>query len=183
MYAVYNLYTVYNTPYITYTPYIIHIFTWRLKMNQMELKEILSNFSANSGAQLKYYIITSLFPEADKAEIKTIGDFNSQSFSRIEKAVRELELNPLMAIEVAPVEASCSEDIQEEDSHWTSKYDELAEAATQREMDLLKEISNLKTLNEKATCDLQGALMKIQYLERELESAQDKIEKLEKVKF
>lgn len=152
-------------------------------MDQMELKEILSNFSANSGAQLKYYIITSLFPEADKAEIKTIGDFNSQSFSRIEKAVRELELNPLMAIEVAPVESSCSEDIPNEDSPWSSKYDELAEAAAQREMDLLREIEELKDKNEKTNYDLQGANMKIQYLERELDSAQAQIEKLEKVKF
>ena len=44
-------------------------------MNQKELKEILSNFSANSGAQLKYYIITSLFPNANKAEIKSSGEF------------------------------------------------------------------------------------------------------------
>ena len=60
---------------ISYMQYINYILFGGFKMNQIELKEILSNFSANSGAQLKYYIITSLFPNANKAEIKSIGEF------------------------------------------------------------------------------------------------------------
>ena len=151
-------------------------------MNQMELKEILSNFSANSGAQLKYYIITSLFPEADKAAIKTIGDFNSQSFSRIERAVRELELNPLVAVEVVEI-GDVVRETKRETTDWEAQYNQLADATTQREMDLLAEIDSLKAANGKVNYDLQGALMKIQYLEKELDYARAQIEKLEKVKF
>ena len=151
-------------------------------MNQMELKEILSNFSANSGAQLKYYIITSLFPEASKAEIKAIGEFNSQSFSRIEQAVRDLNIKPLSAADVKEVDNTEME-VKDEITDWETQYNQFADAASQREMALLDEINNLKAANEKAAYDMQGALMKIQYLEKELDAANVKIEKLEKVKF
>ena len=151
-------------------------------MNQMELKEILSNFSANSGAQLKYYIITSLFPEASKAEIKAIGEFNSQSFSRIEQAVRDLNIKPLSATDVKEVD-NAEMEAKDETINWETQYNQFADAASQREMALLDEINNLKAANEKAVNDLRGALMKIQYLEKELDAANVKIEKLEKVKF
>ena len=151
-------------------------------MNQMELKEILSNFSANSGAQLKYYIITSLFPEASKAEIKAIGEFNSQSFSRIEQAVRDLNIKPLSATDVKEVD-NAEMEAKDETINWETQYNQFADAASQREMALLSEINNLKAANEKAVNDLRGALMKIQYLEKELDAANVKIEKLEKVKF
>ena len=151
-------------------------------MNQMELKEILSNFSANSGAQLKYYIITSLFPEASKAEIKAIGEFNNQSFSRIEQAVRDLNIKPLAAVDVKEVDNAGIE-AKGETTDWETQYNQFADAAAQREMVLLSEINNLKAANEKAVNDLRGALMKIQYLEKELDAANVKIEKLEKVKF
>lgn len=151
-------------------------------MNQKELKEILSNFSANSGAQLKYYIITSLFPGASKAEIKAIGEFNSQSFSRIEQAVRELNIKPLAAADVKEVD-NAEMEIKNEATNWETQYNQFADAAAQREMVLLNEINNLKAANEKAADNLRGALMKIQYLEKELDAANVKIEKLEKVKF
>ena len=151
-------------------------------MDSMELKEILSNFSANSGAQLKYYIITSLFPDANKTEIKIIGEFNDQSFSRIERAVRELNVRPLAAVDTVE-EDSTTEEAKEETTDWESQYNQLADAAAQREMALLDKIDNLKAANEKAAYDAQGLLMKIQYLERELADANAKIEKLEKVKF
>ena len=151
-------------------------------MDSIELKEILSNFSANSGAQLKYYIITSLFPDANKTEIKIIGEFNDQSFSRIERAVRELNVRPLAAVDTVE-EDSTTEEAKEETTDWESQYNQLADAAAQREMALLDKIDNLKAANEKAAYDAQGLLMKIQYLERELADANAKIEKLEKVKF
>ena len=151
-------------------------------MNQKELKEILSNFSANSGAQLKYYIITSLFPEASKAEIKVIGEFNSQSFSRIEQAVRDLNIKPLSAADVREID-NAEMETKDETTDWEIQYNQFADAASQREMALLSEINNLKAANEKTINDLRGALMKIQYLEKELDAANVKIEKLEKVKF
>ena len=151
-------------------------------MNQKELKEILSNFSANSGAQLKYYIITSLFPNANKAEIKSIGEFNDQSFSRIERAVRDLGIKPLAAADIVEADNTTKE-VKDEATNWETQYNQFADAAAQREMDLLNEIDNLKAANEKAAYDMQGALMKIQYLERELDAANAKIEKLEKSNF
>lgn len=151
-------------------------------MKQMELKEILSNFSANSGAQLKYYIITSLFPNANKAEIKSIGEFNDQSFSRIERAVRDLGIKPLVAADVKGVD-NAEMEVKDETTDWETQYNQFADAAAQREMDLLNEIDNLKAANEKAAYDMQGALMKIQHLERELDAANAKIEKLEKSNF
>ena len=151
-------------------------------MNQKELKEILSNFSANSGAQLKYYIITSFFPNANKAEIKSIGEFNDQSFSRIERAVRDLGIKPLVAESVVEAD-SITNEAKEEITDLETQYNQFADAASQREMALLDEINNLKAANEKAAYDMQGALMKIQYLEKELDAANVKIEKLEKVKF
>ena len=151
-------------------------------MNQMELKEILSNFSANSGAQLKYYIITSLFPGASKAEIKAIGEFNSQSFSRIEQAVRDLNIKPLAAADVKEVD-NAEMEAKDEAIDWETQYNQFADAASQREMALLNEINNLKAANEKAAYDMQGVLMKIQYLEKELDAVNIKIEKLEKSNF
>lgn len=151
-------------------------------MNQMELKETLSNFSANSGAQLKYYIITSLFPNANKAEIKSIGEFNDQSFSRIERAVRDLELKPLVQVSIAEVCSTTVED-KYEATNWETQYNQFADAAAQREMNLLNEIKNLKAVSEKAVNDLRGALMKIQHLERELDAANAKIENLKKSNF
>ena len=167
---------------INYMRYINYILFGGFKMNQKELKEILSNFSANSGAQLKYYIITSLFPNANKAEIKSIGEFNDQSFSRIERAVRDLGIKPLVAESIVEADNTTKE-VKDEATNWETKYNQFADAAAQREMDLLNEIDNLKAANEKAAYDMQGALMKIQYLERELDAANAKIEKLEKVKF
>ena len=84
-----------------------------------------------------------------------------------------MSLNPL-AIE---------QDAIPEVTDWETQYNQFADAAAQREMDLLNEINNLKAANEKAAYDMQGALMKIQYLEGELDAANAKIEKLEKVKF
>ena len=118
-------------------------------MNQMELKKILSNFSANSGAQLKYYIITSLFPNANKAEIKSIGEFNDQSFSRIERAVRDLGIKPLAAVDVREVD-NVDTEAKDKTTNWETQYNQFADAAAQREMDLLNEINNLKVANEKS---------------------------------
>ena len=80
-------------------------------MEQKELKEVLSNFGPNSGTQLKYYIITSLYPSADKSVIKDIGDFNVYTYSRIASVVRELALPPLVCPnpEVAPEKVSEAE--------------------------------------------------------------------------
>ena len=129
-------------------------------MNQKELKEILSNFSANSGAQLKYYIITSLFPNANKAEIKSIGEFNDQSFSRIERAVRDLGIKPLAAADIVEAD-SITKEVKDEATNWETKYNQFADAASQREMALLSEINNLKSANEKAAYDAVSYLISI----------------------
>ena len=143
-------------------------------MQKQDLSAVLSNFTSTAGAQLKYYLFVSLYPELKDAELqKLLGISSSSSYARIKKAVQEMSLNPL-AIE---------QDAIPEATDWETQYNQFADAAAQREMDLLNEIDNLKAANEKAAYDMQGALMKIQYLERELDAANAKIEKLEKVKF
>ena len=143
-------------------------------MQKQDLSAALSNFTSTAGAQLKYYLFVSLYPELKDVELqKLLGISSSSSYARIKKAVQEMSLNPL-AIE---------QDTISEATNWETQYNQFADAAAQREMDLLNEIDNLKAANEKAAYDMQGALMKIQYLERELDAANAKIEKLEKVKF
>ena len=143
-------------------------------MEKHDLIAALSNFTSTAGAQLKYYLFVSLYPELKDAELqKLLGISSSSSYARIKKAVQEMALSPL-AIE---------QDVRREATNWGTQYNQFADAAAQREMDLLNEIDNLKAANEKAAYDMQGALMKIQYLERELDAANAKIEKLEKVKF
>ena len=143
-------------------------------MQKQDLSATLSNFTSTAGAQLKYYLFVSLYPELKDAELqKLLGISSSSSYSRIKKAVQEMSLNPLEIEQSTILEAT----------DWETKYNQFADAAAQREMDLLNEIDNLKAANEKAAYDMQGALMKIQYLERELDAANAKIEKLEKVKF
>ena len=143
-------------------------------MQKQDLSATLSNFTSTAGAQLKYYLFVSLYPELKDAELqKLLGISSSSSYSRIKKAVQEMSLNPLEIEQSTIPEAT----------DWETQYSQFADAAAQREMDLLNEIDNLKAANEKAAYDMQGALMKIQYLERELDAANAKIEKLEKVKF
>ena len=122
---------------ISYMRYINYILFGGFKMNQKELKEILSNFSANSGAQLKYYIITSLFPNANKAEIKSIGEFNDQSFSRIERAVRDLGIKPLVVESIVEAD-SITNEAKEGTTDWETKYNQFADAAAQREIEKLE---------------------------------------------
>ena len=143
-------------------------------MQKQDLSVALSNFTSTAGAQLKYYLFVSLYPELKDAELqKLLGISSSSSYSRIKKAVQEMSLNPLEIEQSTIPEAT----------DWETQYNQFADAAAQREMDLLNKINDLKSANEKAAYDMQGALMKIQYLERELDAANAKIEKLEKVKF
>ena len=143
-------------------------------MQKQDLSAALSNFTSTAGAQLKYYLFVSLYPELKDAELqKLLGISSSSSYARIKKAVQEMSLNPL----------EIEQDAIPEATNWETQYNQFADAAAQREMDLLNEIDNLKAVNEKAAYDMQDALMKIQYLERELDAANAKIEKLEKVKF
>ena len=143
-------------------------------MQKQDLSAALSNFTSTAGAQLKYYLFVSLYPELKDAELqKLLGISSSSSYARIKKAVQEMSLNPL----------EIEQDAIPEATNWETQYNQFADAAAQREMDLLNEIDNLKAANEKAAYDMQDALMKIQYLERELDAANAKIEKLEKVKF
>ena len=143
-------------------------------MQKQDLSAALSNFTSTAGAQLKYYLFVSLYPELKDAELqKLLGISSSASYARIKKAVQEMSLNPL------EIEQNTISEVTD----WETQYNQFADAAAQREMTLLNEIDNLKAANEKAAYDMQGALMKIQYLERELDAANAKIEKLEKVKF
>lgn len=143
-------------------------------MQKQDLSAALSNFTSTAGAQLKYYLFVSLYPELKDAELqKLLGISSPASYARIKKAVQEMSLDPLMV----------EQNITPEATDWETQYIQLADAAAQREMALLSEIDNLKVINEKAAYDMKGALMKIQYLEKELEEANAKIEKLEKVKF
>ena len=143
-------------------------------MQKQDLSAALSNFTSTAGAQLKYYLFVSLYPELKDVELqKLLGISSSSSYARIKKAVQEMSLNPLEIEQSTIPEAT----------DWETQYNQFADAASQREMALLNEINNLKAANEKAAYDMQGALMKIQYLERELDAANAKIEKLEKSNF
>ena len=143
-------------------------------MQKQDLSAALSNFTSTAGAQLKYYLFVSLYPELKDAELqKLLGISSSASYARIKKAVQEMSLNPLEIEQSTIPEAT----------DWETQCNQFADAASQREMALLDEINNLKAANERAAYDMQGALMKIQYLEKELDAANAKIEKLEKVKF
>lgn len=59
------------------------------------VKHILSNFDNNSAAQLKYYLITCLFPEQNDSVIKEIGGFNPKTYGIIKNKVIEKGL-PLL---------------------------------------------------------------------------------------
>lgn len=59
------------------------------------VKHILSSFDNNSAAQLKYYLITCLFPEQTDAMIKEIGGFNLKTYGIIKNKVIEKGL-PLL---------------------------------------------------------------------------------------
>lgn len=143
-------------------------------MQKQDLSAALSNFTSTAGAQLKYYLFVSLYPELKDVELqKLLGISSSSSYARIKKAVQEMSLNPLEIEQSTIPEAT----------DWETQYNQCADAAAQREMDLLSEIDNLKAANEKAAYDMQGALMKIQYLERELDAANAKIENLKKSNF
>lgn len=143
-------------------------------MQKQDLSAALSNFTSTAGAQLKYYLFVSLYPELKDVELqKLLGISSPSSYARIKKTVQEMSLDPL----------TVEQSVAPETTDWESQYNQLADAAVEREMTLLGKIDNLKAANEKALYDLQGALMKIQHLERELADANTKIEKLEKVKF
>lgn len=109
-------------------------------MEKVAIKEIMSNFGGNSGAQLKYYILNSLYPDATAAEVRELGSFNAQSFSRIKQAVEGMEL-PLL------------------------KFDNQEEAA-----DVSSEVTQLraqlaKAENDVADCDVEIAM----HIERDIE--------------
>ena len=84
-------------------------------MNKKELKAALSNFNMTAGAQLKYYIIKSLYPDIKASEIEAIGGFNSRTFPAIRTGVEEkgLELLSFTASEEAEVTETESAELVE----------------------------------------------------------------------
>lgn len=60
-----------------------------------KISQILSTFGANSGSQLKYYIVKSMFPDISKDEIIKEGILSETSFYKIKNAVDAYEL-PLL---------------------------------------------------------------------------------------
>ena len=83
-------------------------------MNKKILQENLEKFSSTACMQLKYYIIKSIFPNIKDIEIKEIGGFNSNTFSKMKKAVEEKGL-PLLQFgneEECKHECNCAENMQ-----------------------------------------------------------------------
>ena len=83
-------------------------------MNKEEIKAILSNFSAKCGAQLKYYLLKSMFPKMSIIEIREMGNFNANTFRSIRDAVEGKNL-PLLEFETANScnhECNCAENMQ-----------------------------------------------------------------------
>lgn len=125
-------------------------------MNKKEISAILSNFNSTAGAQLKYYLIASLFPEMKDTEIqKLLGIASTSSFARVKSAVRELDLPPLVSsnLEVTSEEAGMDE----------------AESA---------ELVALKEENERLKNKLELKIRTIQIEEQTIKSCEDKIANL-----
>lgn len=82
-------------------------------MNKEEVKAILSNFSAKCGAQLKYYLLKSMFPKMSIIEIREMGNFNANTFRSVRDAVEEKNL-PLLQFqeEECKHECNCAENMQ-----------------------------------------------------------------------
>lgn len=120
-------------------------------MNKKELKTALSNFSMTAGAQLKYYIIKSLYPDIRPSEIEEIGGFNSRTFPVIRKGVEGKGLESLLS--TVPEEAEMVK----------------AESA---------ELISLKEENEKLKKDLERKNRIIQIEEQTITSCESKIANL-----
>ena len=64
-------------------------------MNKSELKQALSNFDSRCGAQLKAFLVMSVFPEADESEVANLSGINASNKSLVFKALKEKDL-PLL---------------------------------------------------------------------------------------
>jgi hypothetical protein len=113
---VFNIDYVFNINYVK----IIYLYIENIKeseiMNKKILQENLEKFSSTACMQLKYYIIKSIFPNAEDSVIKEIGGFNSNTFGKMKKAVEEKNL-PLLQFEMETAdsckhECNCAEVMQ-----------------------------------------------------------------------
>ena len=123
-------------------------------MNKKELKATLSNFNMTAGAQLKYYIIKSLYPDIKPCEIEVIGGFNSRTFPIIRAGVEEKGL--------APLYFTLSEEVEK---------DEMDEAES-------AELVALREENERLKNKLELKIRTIQLEEQTIKSCEDKIANL-----
>ena len=118
------------------------------------IKNILSSFDNNSAAQLKYYLITCLFPEQNDALIKEIGDFNPKTYGIIKNKVIEKDL-PLLKFD----NSNNSEGFGPELQHQRKALDEAAEE------------------NQNLTKEVEAYSAKVAQLQAELDKFRDEWEK------
>ena len=64
-------------------------------MTPEELMNILSQFSNTGGAQIKYYIVQSLYPDAPDCEKEKISGIYTSSYRKVKSIVEEKNLAPL----------------------------------------------------------------------------------------
>ena len=105
------------------------------------VKHILSNFDNNSAAQLKYYLITCLFPEQTDSVIKEIGGFNLKTYGVIKNKVIEKGL-PLLKFD----NSSSSEELELLRSKVVELQAELDKFRDEWEQDFFKRADTETTL-------------------------------------
>ena len=105
------------------------------------IKNILSNFDNNSAAQLKYYLITCLFPEQTDSIIKEIGGFNPKTYGIIKNKVIEKGL-PLLKFD----NSSSSEELELLRSKVVELQAELDKFRDEWEQDFFKRADTETTL-------------------------------------
>lgn len=138
-------------------------------MNKEEVKAILSNFSAKCGAQLKYYLLKSMFPKLGITEIREIGGFNANTFGKMKKAVEEKNL-PLLQFEMETAdsckhECNCAEVMQKLE-------DQVKELEEQAQMELdnyIKKEQELKRQVQELEKEVLELRVKVDYYKAKAE--------------
>ena len=144
-------------------------------MSPTELMNVLNQFSNTGGAQIKYYIVQSLYPDAPDCEKEKISGIYTSSYRKVKSIVEEKNL-PLLKFDNLSNLTSEAQDNAAEIEQLQKRIAELREQKQEVWESLQKQVDRKDVLEKE-----NAALMQqLDQLQSNLEAAADQIENLTK---
>lgn len=144
-------------------------------MSPTELMNVLNQFSNTGGAQIKYYIVQSLYPDAPDCEKEKISGIYTSSYRKVKSIVEEKNL-PLLKFDNPSNLTSEAQDNAAEIEQLQARIAALQEQKQEVWMSLQKQVDR-KDVLEKENAALAQQL---EQLQNNLKAAADQIENLTK---